>query len=63
MVEHTLALLKPDFVEKGDMAIARLLSRLRYEGFAIVRQKKLEPVRNACVCVCVSVCVRARACA
>jgi nucleoside diphosphate kinase len=44
VVEHTLALLKPDFVKKGDMAVARLLSRLRYDGFAIVRQKKLEPV-------------------
>lgn len=44
VVEHTLALLKPDFVKKGDMAIARLLSRLRSDGFAIVRQKKLEPV-------------------
>lgn len=44
VVEHTLALLKPDFVKKGDMSIARLLSRLRYDGFAIVRQKKLEPV-------------------
>ena len=44
VVEHTLALLKPDFVKKGDMAVARLLSRMRYDGFAIVRQKKLEPV-------------------
>jgi nucleoside diphosphate kinase len=47
VVEHTLALLKPDFVQKGDMAIARMLTRLRHEGFAVVRQRKLEPALKA----------------
>lgn len=44
VVEHTLALLKPDFVKKGDMAVARMLSRVRYEGFQVIRQKKIEPL-------------------
>ena len=49
VVEHTLALLKPDFVKKkGEMGIARLLSRLQHEGFRVIRQKMLAPAMPPC---------------